>query len=83
MPAGPAVLAIREGLPLVAAHVTYTSTGIHIEFNSVDIPDIEDEEERIQETVQRIADLFALGIGRAPEDWHMLQRIWIDRELYT
>lgn len=82
MPAGPAVLAIREGLPLVAAHVSYTSNGIHIEFNEVDIPDIDDEESRIQETVQRTANLFAAGISKAPEDWHMLQRIWIDRELY-
>ena len=82
MPAGPAVIAIREGLPLVAAHVTYTSTGIHIEFNQVDIPTITDEEAQIQETVQRTANLFAAGIARAPEDWHMLQRIWIDRELY-
>jgi KDO2-lipid IV(A) lauroyltransferase len=82
MPAGPAVLAIREGLPLVAAHVSYTSNGIHIEFNEVDIPDVDDEESRIQETVQRTANLFAAGISKAPEDWHMLQRIWIDRELY-
>ena len=83
MPAGPAVLAIREGIPLVAAHVTYTSTGIHIDFNQVDIQAIGDEEAQIQATVQRTADLFAAGIARAPEDWHMLQRIWIDRELYT
>lgn len=83
MPAGPAVLAIREGLPLVAAHVSYTSTGIHIEFNEVDIPDIDDEESQIQETVQRTANLFAAGISKAPEDWHMLQRIWIDRGLYS
>jgi KDO2-lipid IV(A) lauroyltransferase len=83
MPAGPAVLAIREGIPLVAAHVTYTSTGIHIDFNQIDIQAIGDEEAQIQATVQRTADLFAAGIARAPEDWHMLQRIWIDRELYT
>lgn len=82
MPAGPAVLAIREGLPLVAAHVSYSPTGIHIEFNEVAIPDIDNEEERIQETVQRTANLFADGISKAPEDWHMLQRIWVDRELY-
>ncbi|CAB4559847.1 unannotated protein [freshwater metagenome] len=78
MPAGPAVLAIRERVPLVAAHVTYTKNGIHIDFNQVDIPDGEDEEVRIRETVQRTADLFAAGIAKAPEDWHMLQRIWID-----
>lgn len=82
MPAGPAVLAIREGVPLVAAHVSYTQNGIHIEFNQVDIPEIANEEERIQETVQRTANLFAAGIAKSPQDWHMLQRIWIDRELY-
>ena len=82
MPAGPAVLAIREAVPLVAAHVSYTKNGIHIDFNQVDIPDGEDEAVRIRETVQRTADLFAAGIAKAPADWHMLQRIWIDRELY-
>lgn len=82
MPAGPAVLAIREGLPLVAAHVSYTPTGIHIEFNEVNIPEIDNEEEQIKETVQRTANLFAAGISKSPEDWHMLQRIWIDRGLY-
>lgn len=82
MPAGPAVLAIREGLPLVIAHVTYTKNGIHIDFTHVDIPKDGDEEFRIKETVQRSADIFALGIAKRPQDWHMLQRIWIDRELY-
>jgi lauroyl/myristoyl acyltransferase len=82
MPAGPAVLAIREGVPLVAAHVSYTDSGIHIEFNEVELPEITNEEERIQETVQRTANLFATGIAKSPQDWHMLQRIWIDRELY-
>lgn len=82
MPAGPAVLAIREGLPLVAAHVSYTESGIHIQFNEVQLPEMANEEERIQETVQRTANLFAIGIAKSPQDWHMLQRIWIDRELY-
>jgi KDO2-lipid IV(A) lauroyltransferase len=82
MPAGPAVLAIREGLPLVIAHVTYTKNGIHIDFTHVDIPKDGVEEFRIKETVQRSADIFALGIAKQPQDWHMLQRIWIDRELY-
>ncbi len=82
MPAGPAVLAIREGLPLVVAHVTYSQNGIHIDFTQVDLPIDGDEESRIKETVQRSADIFAKGIAKKPEDWHMLQRIWIDRELY-
>jgi KDO2-lipid IV(A) lauroyltransferase len=82
MPAGPAVLAIREGLPLVVAHVTYSAHGIHIDFTQVNLPEEGDEESRIKETVQRSANIFAEGIAKKPEDWHMLQRIWIDRELY-
>jgi KDO2-lipid IV(A) lauroyltransferase len=82
MPAGPAVLAIREGLPLVVAHVSYTVKGIHIAFTEIEIPEHGDEEVRIQLTVQAMADVFAVGIANSPQDWHMLQRIWVDREIY-
>ncbi len=78
MPAGPALLAIRTGIPLVVAHVSYTDTGIHVDFNTVEVPSDGDESERISAVVQRSADLFAQGISEHPEDWHMLQRIWID-----
>lgn len=78
MPAGPALLAIRTGIPLITAYVSYTPTGIHIDFNSVEVPVSGSEEERISIIVQRCADLFAKGISAAPQDWHMLQRIWVD-----
>ena len=78
MPAGPALLAIRTGIPLITAYVSYTDSGIHIKFDSVDIPIDGTEFERIAAIVQRCADLFAKGIKSAPQDWHMLQRIWID-----
>lgn len=78
MPAGPALLAIRTGIPLVTAYVSYTSSGIHIRFNSVDIPTNGTEEEKISKVVQRCAELFAEGIASSPQDWHMLQRIWTD-----
>jgi KDO2-lipid IV(A) lauroyltransferase len=32
----------------------------------------------VQEIVQMTARHFEDGIARRPEDWHMLQRIWID-----
>lgn len=82
MPAGPAVLAIREGLPLVVADISYTDAGIHIGFTEIQIPTDGSDEERIQATVQLSAEVFARGISRSPQDWHMLQRIWIDSELY-
>ncbi len=78
MPAGAALLAIRTGIPLITAHVSYRATGIHIEFNQVEIPPEGTETERVSKVVQRCANLFETGIAKAPEDWHMLQRIWID-----
>ena len=38
MPAGPALLALRTKAPLITAFVSYTDTGIHIEFNTVVLP---------------------------------------------
>jgi len=78
MPAGAALLAIRTGIPLITAFVSYTNTGIHIEFNSVAIPSAGTESERVSVVVQECADQFAKGIAKHPQDWHMLQRIWID-----
>ena len=78
MPAGAALLAIRTGIPLITAFVSYTNTGINIEFNSVPIPSHGTEAERVTTVVQECADLFAKGITAHPQDWHMLQRIWVD-----
>jgi KDO2-lipid IV(A) lauroyltransferase len=78
MPAGPALLAVKTGIPLVVAHVSYTQSGIHIDFHAVKMPLEGSEQDRIEEIVQTTADLFAEGIAQHPEDWHMLQRIWVD-----
>jgi KDO2-lipid IV(A) lauroyltransferase len=78
MPAGPAIVAIRNNIPLVTAFVSYTPNGIHVDLREVSIPDIGDEESRIKATVQLCADNFAAGIAEHPEDWHMMQRIWVD-----
>jgi KDO2-lipid IV(A) lauroyltransferase len=78
MPAGPALLAVKTGIPLIVAHVSYTQGGIHIDFSEVQVPTEGVESERVSKIVQSCADLFAKGIAQHPEDWHMLQRIWID-----
>ena len=78
MPAGPALLAIRTGADLLTAFVSYTETGIHIDFRKVVIPASEVEADRVKQTVQLCANNFADGIAEHPEDWHMLQRIWVD-----
>lgn len=78
MPAGPALLAMKTSAPLITAFVSYTHTGIHIEFNEVAIPASGSEEQRVSRTVQAMADQFENGIAAHPQDWHMLQRIWTD-----
>jgi KDO2-lipid IV(A) lauroyltransferase len=78
MPSGPALLAVKTGIPLIVAHVSYNDGGIHIDFSEVQVPTEGDESERVSKIVQSCADLFAKGIAQHPQDWHMLQRIWID-----
>ena len=78
MPAGPALLALRTGADLITAFVSYTASGIHIEFRKVEIASGETESEQVAKTVQLCADNFASGITQHPADWHMLQRIWVD-----
>jgi lauroyl/myristoyl acyltransferase len=78
MPAGPALLAVKTGIPLIVAHVSYTERGIHIDFHDVPLETQGSDDEKISYLVQRCAELFEVGISARPEDWHMLQRIWID-----
>lgn len=78
MPAGPALLALKTKAPLITAFVSYTDSGIHIDFNEVAIPTAGSEQEKVETVVQLTARHFENGISEHPEDWHMLQRIWTD-----
>jgi KDO2-lipid IV(A) lauroyltransferase len=78
MPAGPALLALKTDAPLITAFVSYTECGINIVFKNVLIPTAGTQEQKVAEIVQMTAQHFEDGIKEKPEDWHMLQRIWID-----
>ena len=78
MPAGPALLALRTKAPLITAFVTYTDSGVQIEFRNVVLPSGGDESSKVKEIVQITAQYFEDGISENPQDWHMLQRIWVD-----
>ena len=78
MPAGPAILALDTKAPLVTAFVSYTESGIHVDFKHVVLPSAGTREEKVKEIVQMSAKHFEDGIREHPEDWHMLQRIWTD-----
>lgn len=73
-PAGPAKLALETGAPLITAQITYTETGIAVHFSDR----IETQGRSVEEIVQSIAENFEHEIGKRPEDWHMLQRVFLD-----
>src|SRR5205814_1642929 len=79
MPPGPALLAIRSGAPLYAADMWYEPEGARSRLNGpLPVPPLDAGPltERIRLMTQDMADIFADGIRRHPEDWHMLQRMW-------
>jgi lauroyl/myristoyl acyltransferase len=81
MPAGPAMLTIRTGAPLYVASLWYEPDGPRgLLEGPLEVPDPGSGtmQERVGVLTQRIADRLAAGIARHPEDWHMLQRMWID-----
>ncbi|WP_374773149.1 phosphatidylinositol mannoside acyltransferase [Streptomyces sp. NBC_01310] len=80
MPAGPALLAQQTGAVLLPATLHYGDTPklygrIHPE---VDVPKTGTRTEKTTLMTQALADAFAWGIAEHPEDWHMLQRLWLD-----
>ncbi|MEV7558736.1 phosphatidylinositol mannoside acyltransferase [Streptomyces sp. NPDC089795] len=80
MPAGPALLAQQTGAVLLPATLHYGDTPkmygrIHPE---VEVPEAGTRTEKTTVMTQAVADAFASGIAEHPEDWHMLQRLWLD-----
>jgi lauroyl/myristoyl acyltransferase len=81
MPAGPALLAIRTGAPLYVAHMWYEADAACGQLEGpleLPAPDAGPLDHRVRLLTQQIADRLAAGIARHPEDWHMLQRLWLD-----
>lgn len=79
MPAGPALLAVRTKATLITAYVSYTKTGIEIEFNGPFKSNRnESESTEVNRITQELADQFAKDITKSPTSWHMQQRIFFD-----
>lgn len=70
-PAGPAALALRTGAALLPATLWFEGDGwvvrIHEPVPRTDIATM----------TQHVARVFEEGIRAHPEDWHMLQRLWL------
>jgi KDO2-lipid IV(A) lauroyltransferase len=79
MPAGPALLALRTGAPLYAVDIFYTDDQAVASITRVEMPAPEAGalDVRVKMVTQQLADAFAAGIAAHPQDWHMLQRLWL------
>ncbi len=77
-PRGAAVIARRTGATLLAVSFYYTpeSAAARI-FPPVEVATGGSEHEDVRVTTQRLADQLAVGIADHPEDWHMLQPLWL------
>lgn len=79
MPGGPAMLAQQTNALLLPVTLWYDDTPVmkgrvH---PPVEVPGIEGRRQRVAAMTQTVADTFASGIAEHPEDWHMLQRLWL------
>jgi phosphatidylinositol dimannoside acyltransferase len=76
MPRGPAELARRTGAPLVPATLAYDGPELVITFHHP-VPHA-DGAEGTAAMMQTVADRFSEGLRAHPEDWHMMQRVFVD-----
>ncbi|MDF0373419.1 MULTISPECIES: phosphatidylinositol mannoside acyltransferase [Streptomyces] len=79
MPAGPALLAQQTGALLLPVTLWYDGTpvmGARVH-PPVPVPETGTRAEKTSSMTQALADAFAGGIAEHPEDWHMLQRLWL------
>jgi lauroyl/myristoyl acyltransferase len=77
MPGGPAILAIRTGAPLFAADLSFNETQTVAVLRRVVPPADGPLDVRVKQTTQALADAYAIGIADHPQDWHMLQKLWL------
>lgn len=75
MAAGPALLARSTGCALLPVGVWNDGDQVVLRIHPP-LPVAADDEAEV--VMQRVADVFAGDIAAHPEDWHMLQRVWID-----
>ncbi|MEV7089163.1 phosphatidylinositol mannoside acyltransferase [Streptomyces sp. NPDC093085] len=79
MPAGPALLAQQTGALLLPVSLWFDDSRVMRGqvFPPVPVPEAGTRAERTSVMTQAVADAFATGIAEHPEDWHMLQRLWV------
>ncbi|MFJ9029904.1 phosphatidylinositol mannoside acyltransferase [Streptomyces sp. NPDC102274] len=79
MPAGPALLAQQTGALLMPATLWFDDSTVMRGrvYPAIEVPETGTRAAKTSVMTQAMADAFADGIAEHPEDWHMLQRLWL------
>jgi lauroyl/myristoyl acyltransferase len=79
MPAGPAALAVQTGaalMPVTSWFVGEDEWGTYVH-DEIPVPAEGDRKAKVAMMTQQLAAVFEQGIREHPEDWHMLQRLFV------
>lgn len=78
-PAGPAVLSMLTGAPLIPVTLWYSPTaGTGYIHDPIAVPVGGDRAEKVKVMTQEVANAFAEGLRDHSVDWHMMQPVWLD-----
>lgn len=79
MPPGPAVLALRAGVPLIPACIYQRLDGTWFAWvmQPIDEGIVGETPENVAVLTQRLAECFEQLIAREPAQWHAFQRMWL------
>ena len=78
MMGGPAALAVQTGAALMPAILWFEGDGwgVHIH-QEIPVPAEGDSRQKAAVMMQEVARLFEAGIRAHPQDWHMLQKVFV------
>ena len=78
MMGGPAALAVQTGAALMPAILWFEGDhwGVHVH-EEIPVPAEGDSKQKTAAMMQQVASLFEAGIRAHPQDWHMLQRVFV------
>jgi KDO2-lipid IV(A) lauroyltransferase len=79
MAAGAAVLAVRTGaalMPVICWFVGENEWAAEVH-DEIPVPETGDQREKVAVMMQRLAGVFEQAISEHPQDWHMLQKVFV------
>ncbi len=79
LPAGPALLAIMTGAPLHPVSMWFEGQGVYGRvYDRIEVPSGVPRDQQVRQMTQAIADRMGESITERPQDWHMMQPVWLE-----